>query len=204
MTVELWLSFVVASALLAASPGPVVTLLVTTGLNRGRGAALAMIPGIFLGELIAMCLSLAGAGAILLASAALFMIVKWLGAAYLIYLGARMWREAGRLEAIPPAVVARRSLATKAFLVSVLNPKGILFFVAFMPQFVEPKQPLVPQLVLLGATFLALGVLNDTLYALLSSTGRKLFGLRVRRLIHRLGAGGLIGSGLLAAGLRRA
>ncbi|GHA86083.1 hypothetical protein GCM10007159_04060 [Modicisalibacter luteus] len=86
MSLELWLSFVLASFLIIASPGPAVALLVATGINQGRKAALAMLPGFFLGDLVAMSLSFAGVGALLMASAELFSVVKWLGAVYLVYL----------------------------------------------------------------------------------------------------------------------
>ncbi|CAM4446249.1 LysE family translocator [Paenibacillus tarimensis] len=87
MTFELWISFVIASLLIIATPGPVVTLLVTTSISRGKSAAFSMIPGTFLGDLTSMLLSLAGVGALLLASPPLFNLLKWLGAAYLVYLG---------------------------------------------------------------------------------------------------------------------
>lgn len=89
MPLELWLSFCLASLLIIASPGPAVALLVATGVNRGRRAALAMLPGFFLGDLLAMTLSFAGVGALLMASAELFQVLKWLGAAYLLYLASR-------------------------------------------------------------------------------------------------------------------
>ena len=200
MPLDLWLAFVMASAVLLVMPGPVVTLLVATGLGQGRAAAIAMIPGVVLGDLVAMSLSMAGAGPLLLASATLFTIVKWLGAGYLVWLGVQMWRQARHLT----PVISTRALGRKAFLVNVLNPKAILFFVAFMPQFVTHAQPALPQLMVLGSTFLALSFVSNLGYALAAGSGGRLLSLRVRRLLHRCGGGAMIGAGIVTAGLRRA
>lgn len=202
MALELWLGFVLASVIILIIPGPIVTLLVATGLGRGRAAALAMIPGVLLGDLVAMAGAFLGIGALLMASAALFTAVKWLGAAYLVWLGIKMWREAGRLGA--PAAAPAGSLPLKAFLVTVLNPKSLLFFVAFVPQFTAPAAPIAPQLVVLGATFLVLSGLSNGAYALLGGGLAGVLGVPARRLAHRLGASALIGAGLLTASLRRA
>ncbi|MHB0775619.1 LysE family translocator [Halomonas sp. WWR20] len=203
MSLELWLSFLLASFLIIASPGPAVALLITTGINQGREAALAMLPGFFLGDLVAMSLSFAGVGALLMASAELFGIIKWLGAAYLIYLGTKMWREAGHLNDLESAGANIHLGTAKAFLVTVLNPKSILFFMAFMPQFVAPGQPLLPQLSILFSTFLCVGVVTDLGYTLLSTSGGRLLTTRFRRILHRCGAGSLLGAGVLMAVMRR-
>ncbi|WP_227369627.1 LysE family translocator [Halomonas sp. M20] len=203
MSLEIWISFALASVLILVSPGPAVALLIATGINRGRKAALALLPGFFLGDLVAMTLSFAGVGALLMASAEWFSIFKWLGAAYLIYLGVKMWREAGQLGDLKPAGVNIRLGTAKAFLITVLNPKSILFFMAFMPQFVAADQPLFPQLAILFSTFLVLGVLTDLSYTLLSTSGGRFLTARLRRVLHRSGAGCLIGAGALVAAMRR-
>ena len=135
--IELWLSFVLASFLVIASPGPAVALLVVTGINQGRNAALAMLPGFFLGDLVAMSLSFAGVGALLMASAELFAMVKWLGVLYLLYLGIKMWCESGQLNDLEASGANVQQGTAKAFWVTLLNPKSILFFMAFMPQFIN-------------------------------------------------------------------
>ncbi|MCH4813702.1 LysE family translocator [Vreelandella neptunia] len=203
MSIELWLSFVLASFLVIASPGPAVTLLVMTGINHGRKAALAMLPGFFLGDLMAMSLSFAGVGALLMASAELFAILKWLGVFYLLYLGIKMWRESGQLNDLESTGVNVKQGTAKAFWVTLLNPKSILFFMAFMPQFVNQTQPLAPQLAILFTTFLALGLFSDLGYTLLSTTSRQLMTAKFRRLLHRCGAGSLIGAGVLMMVMRR-
>ncbi|MCL4553442.1 LysE family translocator [Halomonas mongoliensis] len=203
MPLELWLSFCLASLLIIVSPGPAVALLVTTGINRGRRAALAMLPGFFLGDLLAMTLSFAGVGALLMASAELFQLFKWLGAAYLLYLGIKMWREAGRLGDLQPTGTDIRVGTAKAFLVTALNPKSLAFFMAFMPQFVTPSQPLLPQLAILFSTFLVIGVLSDLAFTFLATTGGRMLSARFRRILHRAGAGSLIGASALVAAMRR-
>lgn len=203
MPLELWLSFCLASLLIIVSPGPAVALLVTTGINRGRRAALAMLPGFFLGDLLAMTLSFAGVGALLMASAELFQLFKWLGAAYLLYLGIKMWREAGRLGDLQPTGTDIRVGTAKAFLVTALNPKSLAFFMAFMPQFVTPSQPLLPQLAILFSTFLVIGVLSDLAFTFLATTGGCMLSARFRRILHRAGAGSLIGASALVAAMRR-
>lgn len=202
MSVEMWLAFTAASLALLVIPGPTVTLVLATGLYRGRAAAMRMVPGVMLGDLVAMVLSLAGLGALLAASASLFSVAKALGAAYLVWLGVRMWREAARGD-LPAAPAARRAPGAEAFLVTVLNPKSILFFVAFMPQFVSPDAPVLPQLVLMGTTFVLLAGLNAAAYALLAGRFARHVTGRLRSLTQRIGGSFLIGAGLLALTARR-
>lgn len=202
MPMELWLAFAAASLVLVVIPGPTVTLVVAAGIGQGRQAALRMVPGVMLGDLVAMSLSLGGLGALLAASASLFTAARWLGAAYLVWLGVRMWREAGRAPASATAP-QRRSPGSQAFLVTVLNPKSILFFVAFMPQFVSPAAPVLPQLLLMGATFVLLAGLNAAAYALLAGRLAGRLTGPLRRLLERAGACILVGAGVLAAVGRR-
>ncbi|WCK55076.1 LysE family translocator [Aneurinibacillus sp. Ricciae_BoGa-3] len=110
MTFEIWISFVFASMLIIATPGPVVTLLITTSISRGKSAALFMIPGTFLGDLTAMLMSFADVGAILLTSPTLFTAMKLVGAAYLIYLGVRIWYDSDRNLATKEKLYAKKSI----------------------------------------------------------------------------------------------
>jgi threonine/homoserine/homoserine lactone efflux protein len=139
MTFETWMAFALAAAAMLAIPGPTILLVVGQSLGAGRRNALPLVAGVALGDLTAMALSLAGLGALLATSAAAFAALKWAGAAYLVWLGVRLWRapvEAGA----PPPPDARRALR-QAFAVTALNPKGIAFFVAFVPQFLDPSLP---------------------------------------------------------------
>ncbi|MBL8653874.1 MAG: LysE family transporter, partial [Alphaproteobacteria bacterium] len=139
MAIEIWLAFVAASAVLLLIPGPTILLVVSYALGQGWRAALPMAIGVALGDFTAMTLSMIGVGALLAASATAFAILKWVGAAYLVYLGIKLWRSGGTLAAAP---AQDRASAAKmlghAWLVTALNPKGITFFVAFLPQFLDP------------------------------------------------------------------
>jgi len=206
MSLEHWLAFVAASAVLLAIPGPTVLLIVSYALGHGRKPAGAIVAGVALGDLTAMTASMAGMGAVLAASATLFTVLRWIGGAYLIYLGVRLWRapvQAHEAATLPPARPAR--MFAHAYAVTALNPKSIVFFVAFVPQFLVASQPFLPQMVVLVATFVALATANATLYALLASSARRgLRAPRVQRAVNRTGGTLLIGAGLLAAGWRRA
>ncbi|MBD0272940.1 MAG: LysE family translocator [Acetobacteraceae bacterium] len=218
MTPELWVAYLTATAVLLAIPGPTVTLVVSYALAEGRRSALGTVAGVALGDLTAMSLSLAGLGAVLSTSAALFTALKWAGACYLVYLGVRMWRAPPSPPALgdgstPAAATAatrpRRSglaMMGHAFAVTALNPKGIVFFVAFLPQFIRPTAPVVPQMLLLGGTFLVLATANAAAYALLAGGLRRaaVRSPRVLRAVNRVGGALLIGAGVMTAALRRA
>ncbi len=208
MSFELWFAFAVASAALLAVPGPTVMLVVSYALNQGRATGWATVPGVTLGDFTAMTVSLLGAGAILAASAPLFTALKLVGAAYLIWLGIRMWRSAAGASLVSADVAATRSggrlrMFTNAYVVTALNPKGIVFFVAFVPQFVDPARSLLVQFAILEATFLILATANVALWAVLAGDMRKRFQSppMVRRL-NRIGAGFLVGAGFVTALVR--
>ena len=206
MSFEVWFSFVLATSALLAVPGPTVMLVVSYALGRGRSAAWATVPGVTLGDFTAMTISLLGAGAILATSATLFTILKFCGAAYLIWLGLKLWRSEAHLDEVPKANagLSRKSMFWNAWMVTTLNPKGIVFFVAFVPQFVNVSQETLPQFVILEATFLVLAFVDILLWALLASKLRDRFKQpRTLQLANRTGAAFLIGAGLLTATVRR-
>ena len=187
-------------------PGPTVLLVVGYALSSGRRSAWRTVPGVTLGNVVAMAASLTGLGALLAASAEAFTVLKWIGAAYLVYLGIRMWRAKPSIGEIEPGGTAhaRWSLTAHAFAVTALNPKGIAFFVAFLPQFISPAAPVAPQLFILGATFLVLAIISAAAYAILAGGMReRLRRPRLLRAINRTGGGLLIGAGIMTAALRR-
>lgn len=205
MTFEIWLAFVAASSLLLLIPGPTVLLVLSYALSRGRSVALASVAGVALGDLIAMTLSLVGLGALVMTSALLFTLLKWIGAVYLVYLGITLLRSAPGALHPDPAQTQPRQVFWHAATVTALNPKSIAFFIAFVPQFLTPDAPLAPQCALLIATFVTLAAFNALAYALAAD--------RLRRSLSRPGvlvwltrAGGatLIALGALTATLRRA
>src|SRR5262245_43472474 len=175
MTLEPWLAFVAASSLLLIIPGPTVLLVVSYALGQGWRTALPMAIGVALGDFTAMTLSMLGLGALLAASATLFTILKWIGAAYLVWLGVKLWRAGGTLGAAPPtdAASAARMLG-HAWLVTALNPKSITFFVAFLPAFLDPHADFLTQMLVFETTFLVLAFANAFTYALVASRARGL------------------------------
>ena len=207
MGLATWFAFFVASTVLVLIPGPTVLLVVSYALTQGRKVAIAMAAGVALGDLTAMTASLAGLGAILIASATLFTALKWIGAAYLIYLGVRLWRSPPELPDTPAEAEQSRSVRGifgHAFVVTALNPKSIAFFVAFVPQFIDHNAALLPQLVIMEATFVTLGGLNALFYAL--AADRLRVSIRrpgVLKWMNRAGAGCLVGMGAATAALAR-
>ena len=208
MTLETWLAFVAAAAIVLAIPGPTVMLVVSYALGEGRRSAWATVAGVALGDFTAMTLSLVGLGALLATSALLFTVLKWTGAAYLIYLGVRLWRAKPELDGIGAAKGERShwSMMGHAFAVTALNPKSIAFFIAFLPQFIAAAAPIVPQMIVLETTFLVLAALNAALYAILADRVRtRIRNASVLRTVNRIGGGILIGAGIAtAATLKRA
>jgi len=147
MSVELYLAFIAASAVLLLVPGPTVLLVIAHALREGRRATIRTCLGVVAGDAFAVTISLAGKGALIAASATLFILLKWAGAAYLIWPGIRTLMER-RSEPGPEQAadaVSNRKLASRAFIVTALNPKSIAFFVAFLPQFVDPGAAVAPQ-----------------------------------------------------------
>lgn len=212
MAFEQWFAFAIASAVLLAIPGPTILLVISYALGHGRKAASATVGGVALGDFTAMTASMLGLGALLATSATLFTALKWIGAAYLIYLGIKLWRApvsasgtgAGAgADALPKERPLRIFLHT--YVVTALNPKSIIFFVAFLPQFLNATQPMLPQMIVFETTFLVLAVLNAGFYALMASMARK--SIRkpaVQRTVNRVGGSLMIGAGALAAGWKRA
>ena len=210
MSLEHWLAFVATSAVLLAIPGPTILLVVSYALGHGRNAATSTVAGVALGDFTAMTASMLGLGALLAASGTLFAALKWIGAAYLIYLGIKLWRApvgAGEVDAAIATPARERffRIFLHAYVVTALNPKSIIFFVAFLPQFLDTSRAVFQQLVVFEVTFLALATLNATLYGLLASTAGKSFRRPdVQRTVNRIGASLMIGAGAVAAGWRRA
>lgn len=207
MDLSLWMTFVTATVLLLIIPGPTVVLVLTYALTQGKRVALASAGGVALGDFIAMTTSLIGLGALVMASSALFIALKWVGAAYLVWMGIGMIRSAGSARAIQienaPHLSAGQVFRNAA-VVTALNPKGIVFFIAFVPQFIRPDAALVPQFAILIATFVGLAAVNVLIYALLADRLRATIRHpAVLGWMTRAGGGVLIAMGVLTATLRR-
>jgi threonine/homoserine/homoserine lactone efflux protein len=204
MTVEAWLAFTAATAVLLVIPGPTVLLVVSYALGQGWRTALPMAVGVALGDFTAMTLSLLGVGALLAASATIFTALKWIGAAYLVWLGVKLWRAGGTLSAEPRrSAVSTARMLGHAWLVTALNPKSITFFVAFLPQFLSPHADFATQMAVFEATFLVLAFANALGYALVASRARGLLASpRALRTVNRVGGTCLIGAGVAAVSIR--
>lgn len=204
MAFTTWLGFLLASIVLLLIPGPTVLLVVSYALTQGRKVAVAMAAGVALGDFTAMTLSLAGLGALLLTSATFFTVLKWIGAAYLVYLGIRLWRAPPVLPDMEVEPQRPKGIFAHAFAVTALNPKSIAFFVAFVPQFIDHARPLLPQFVILEATFVVLATVNALAYALAADKLRA----RIRKpgvltWMNRAGATCLVSMGAATAALGR-
>lgn len=177
MSFEVWSAYALTTILILVIPGPTVLLLIGFGLSEGRRAALYCAAGVMLGDCTLMTLSLIGVGAVLAASAMVFSIMKMAGACYLVYLGWRMWRGAGKagVAAERPPRRSGMEMLRRSWFVTALNPKAITFFVAFMPQFIHTDKPIVPQLVVMGGTLVCLSFLNSLCYTYAAGTAGRIF-----------------------------
>ncbi len=161
--------FLVATFALLVVPGPAVLYIVARGIDQGRGAALASAAGISAGSLVHVLLAVLGLSAIVASSAVAFNVLKWLGAIYLIYMGVRtlITKPPANVEPPPPAPLG--SLFGRGMVVQILNPKIALFFLAFLPQFVDPARGSVAmQTLTLGLILIAMGLCTDSTYGLLA------------------------------------
>ncbi len=153
MSFEVWLTYVVATAVISLLPGPSVLMVVGQSLANGRRAALVCVAGDVFGGIIVMTASYVGLGAIFAASALAFTVVKWAGVAYMAYLGLQQIRSAGRaVEMAEPVQISSAASWRAGFFTGILNPKAIMFYMAFLAQFINPAAAQMPQFLILMAT----------------------------------------------------
>jgi homoserine/homoserine lactone efflux protein len=172
MAWEVWLTFFGAAIAIALSPGAGAIQSMATGLTHGVRRAYWSILGMEAGLMLQLALVAVGLGAAVANSIVAFTIIKWLGVAYLVYLAVRQWRTAAvdLRDQVGKAVAGGRSaLVVRGFLVNATNPKSLVFFLAVLPQFVVPTEPLVPQYLAIGATMIAVDLVVMGLYAGLSA-----------------------------------
>ncbi len=197
MPIELWLAFVLASCVLLVIPGPTILTVISYSIAHGKRANIPLIAAVAIGDSTALLLSLAGLGAVLATSAWLFNVVKIIGGLYLIYMGIKLLMantSAFDIDAENETTPLESSwkLFANTWLVTALNPKGIIFFVAFLPQFIDHTTAVAPQLWLLSITFVALASLNASLYAVFASAARKLLSSPAAQRRFNLGGGSLL------------
>lgn len=194
MPIELWLAFVAASAILLVIPGPTVLTVVSYAITHGRRANVPLVAAVALGDSTALLVSLLGLGALLATSSFWFAAVKWAGGLYLLILGVKLLRagisSTGAVASTVPG--SRWKLFANTYLVTALNPKGIVFFVAFLPQFIDPSAGVTQQLWVLAVTFVAMATLNATLYAAFAGSARKVLSSPKTRRRFNLAGGSLL------------
>jgi threonine/homoserine/homoserine lactone efflux protein len=199
----LLLAFMGASLMLALTPGPAVVYIVARTLAQGRACGLASVVGVALGNLANAAGAALGLAALFAVSSAAFTVVKWAGAAYLVYLGIRMWRAAPAIAdrtALAPAQPLRR-VFRDGFVVALLNPKTTLFFAAFLPQFMDAHASPLLQTLALGGVFVGVACCTDLIYVLSASLVAPRLGRAARHAVwgNRLAGTSFIGLGVLTA-----
>jgi len=199
--------FSLAAIALAIVPGPAVAYIVTQSVDQGRRAGIVSALGIATGSLVHVAAATVGLSALIASSATAFTVVKLVGAAYLIAVGIRriLARDQSQTEVAPPATTPLRRLYAQGVVVNVLNPKTALFFVAFLPQFVDRDRSVVPQIAILGLLFAAIALLSDLGYAVLADAlaGRVRRSGRAAR-VRRFATGGIfVALGITAAAAHR-
>jgi threonine/homoserine/homoserine lactone efflux protein len=195
MSLEIYLAYLLACVMLTLIPGPTVTLIIATSLRHGTRAGLLNVAGTQLGLATIIGLLVVGLASIVATMGWWFDWVRLAGAAYLAWLGWKLLRSSGDLAAPGGAPAPPGGFVLQGFLVMLSNPKALLFFGAFIPQFVDPRGDYVAQTALLGATAMAVAFLTDGAYAILSGRAGALFSRRRIRLVSRASGAFLIGGG---------
>ena len=200
MSLQAYLAFVAACIALALLPGPVVTLLIANGLRHGTRAALINCAGAQTGLAIVIGIVAVGLTSLMATMGYWFDWVRFAGAAYLIWLGIKLIRspvEGVNTDEPPPP--PRGGFFLQGFLVLLSNPKVLVFFGAFIPQFMDMEKPHLPQVALLGITFMVIAASTDAVYALLAGRARLFFSKQRTRLLSRVSGGFMIGGGIWLA-----
>jgi homoserine/homoserine lactone efflux protein len=203
MNWELFAAFLMITSIMVITPGPIVTLVIATGASQGIRAALITVVGTTLGNAILIAAIAFGLSFVVKYAAVLFEILRWVGAAYLIWLGIQAWRHAGE-NAAAAAPPRRHVHVWRGFAVALSNPKTIAFFTAFLPQFIDPTLPVDRQLAVMCSVTVVGAALTDAGWAVAAGLGRAWFMTSWRaKLLGRLSGVALIGGGLWLSLARR-
>lgn len=206
MTLEIWLAFVVATTIVVVIPGPTILTVVSYSILHGKTVAVPLVLAVALGDCTALAVSLVGLGALLENSSTWFTIIKWAGGLYLLYLGITLFFASATTpqKPEPESPDSRWKLFANTWLVTSLNPKGIVFFVAFFPQFLNPSKAVVPQLWIMSITFVVLATINAALYAIFASAANQLLKSPKAQKRYRIAGGSLLSlAGLWALTVRQ-
>lgn len=203
MSLEVYAAYLLACIVIIIVPGPTVTLIVANSLKHGTRAGLLNVAGTQAGLAVMVVIAGIGLSSVIAALGHWFEWLRLAGAAYLIWLGWKTFRSAGTdLDRGAPAKPPRGGFFLQGALVALSNPKTLLFFGAFFPQFLDPSRDHATQIAIMGATALAFAALSDGTYALLSGRAGHLLSQRRVRLLSKLSGGFLIGGGLWLASTR--
>jgi homoserine/homoserine lactone efflux protein len=202
MNIELFTAYLLITVLLIIAPGPIVTLIISTGATRGVRAALTTVAGTTLGNALLLTAIAFGLSWVHAHADLLFTALRWTGAAYLVWLGVQAWRHAG--EASREILETGRTRFVRGLFVALSNPKTIVFFTAFLPQFIDPRLPAGPQLAAMCVASVVIAGVFDCAWAVASGMGRAWFMKPARvKLLGRLSGTVLIGGGLWLSLARR-
>jgi threonine/homoserine/homoserine lactone efflux protein len=200
MSLQAYLAFVAACIALALLPGPVVTLIIANGLRHGTRAAMINVAGAQTGLAIVIGVVAVGLTSLMATMGYWFDWVRFAGAAYLIWLGIKLvWQPVEGVSADAPPPPPRGGFFLQGFLVLLSNPKVLVFFGAFIPQFMDLNQPHLPQVAILGTTFMVTAAMTDAVYALLAGRARLFFSKERTRMVSRISGGFMIGGGIWLA-----
>ena len=199
MSLPGYLAFLIACVVVMIVPGPAVTLIVANSLRHGRRAGLLNVAGIQLALALMVGVVLLGLASLIAAMGAWFVWVRLAGAAYLIWLGWKLLSASGEIEAGAVPRKPRGGFFVQGLAVGLSNPKTLLFFGAFFPQFMDASRDFTVQVLIMGATAMAVAAMSDSAYALLASRAGVVLSRRRARLMSRASGGMLIGGGLWLA-----
>ena len=199
MSLELYIAYILTCAVIALIPGPTVTVIVANSLRYGARAGLLNVAGTQLGLGLMMLILVVGLSSVIAAMGWLFEWLRWAGAAYLVWLGYKLLRSPEAIADAGSAPEPRGGFLLQGFLVLMANPKALLWFGAFIPQFVDPSGNYVGQIILLGVTAMAVALVSDGAYAVLTGRAGAFLSKKRIRLVSRLSGGFLIGGGIWLA-----
>jgi threonine/homoserine/homoserine lactone efflux protein len=199
MSLEMYLAYVLACAVIALVPGPTVTVIVANSLAHGPRAGLLNVAGTQLGLGVMMAILIVGLSSVIAAMGWLFDWLRWAGAAYLVWLGIQLLRSPEAIAEARSFPVPREGFLLQGFLVLMANPKALLWFGAFIPQFVDPTGNYIGQIVLLCLTAMAVALISDGAYAVVTGRAGSFLSRKRIRLVSRLSGGFLIGGGIWLA-----
>ncbi len=194
MSFETWLAFSSASMLLLLIPGPTILAVISYSIAHGYKARIPLVLAVALGDSTALALSLLGLGALLAKSVFWFQVVKWAGGLYLIYLGIKLLVSGVKPQSLSAANndMSRWKLFANTYMLTALNPKGMIFFIAFLPQFIDQSANVSGQLSVLAVTFVSLATLNASMYTLFASRAQHFLSSAKTQRIFNLSGGTLM------------